>query len=131
MILAKTMKSKVSKKDRFHIEGELRSIAQRISEIQNECQIYIFGSFLRDDFFTTSDIDLAVIIPDDMKTIDFLDQFYRNKPPTSWPMDLLVFQSSMYEKKKEVGGVCFVIHQEGKSLYPKWSLYDEPLQTKI
>ncbi len=127
MILAKTMKSKVDKQDLLRIEEDIKSIIQRISEIQKDCQIYLFGSFLRDDFYTTSDIDLAVIIPDEVKTMDFLDKFYLNKPPSFWPMDLLVFQKSVFDKKKTIGGVCFVIHREGKSLYPQWSLYDESL----
>ena len=69
-----------------------------------------------------SDIDICVLIPDASKPKVFLDQAYAKGRLCDWPLDLLVFRVSDFEIKKEIGGVCEIIADEGKELYPNWEL---------
>lgn len=100
----------------------LMNLVDRISSLVPQSQIFVFGSFVRDQFTSGSDIDLAVILPDSWKVKDFLDQLYLMGTLSNWPIDLVVFRSTEFNQKKEIGGVCFDIAEDGIELYPKWNI---------
>lgn len=100
----------------------LKGIIQRVLSVQPDSSIYIFGSFVQDRFTAESDLDLAVIIPDEASPKLFLQKIYESGRLSQWPLDLLVFKKSDFIKKSEVGGVCFDIKESGIELHPNWSL---------
>jgi predicted nucleotidyltransferase len=103
-------------------EELLKGIIERVLRVQPQESVYLFGSFVNDKFTVESDLDLAVIIPDDDSPKNFLQKIYEPGRLSQWPLDLLVFRSSDFIRKSEIGGVCFDIKESGVELYPKWSL---------
>lgn len=113
---------KISNKDP-QWETLLKDLIFKIINIEVNAQVFIFGSFVRDNMRTGSDIDLAVILPDGISTKEFLKKIYKqNDKVSQWPLDLLVFNKSYFENKSQIGGVCFEIREDGVELYPRWSL---------
>ncbi len=100
----------------------LRKVVLRLVEVDEAIQVKVFGSFVHDRMTEASDIDIAVIIPDQWRTKDFLDKLYLKGAISDWPVDLIVLRLSFYNQKKEMGGVSFDIHQDGIDLYPDWKL---------
>ncbi|MBN8537090.1 MAG: nucleotidyltransferase domain-containing protein [Deltaproteobacteria bacterium] len=100
----------------------LKGIIERVLSIQPNSSIYIFGSFVADRFTAESDLDLAVIIPDEESPKLFLQKIYESGRLSQWPLDLLVFKKSDFIKRSEIGGVCFDIKESGVELHPNWSL---------
>lgn len=100
----------------------LSNIVIRLTQVDSNIEIKVFGSFVHDRMTLASDIDVAVIIPDSWKTKDFLEKLYTNGPISNWPVDLVVLRKSHYDEKKEIGGVSFDIYHEGIELYPEWKL---------
>ncbi len=119
MSLAKL--KRLSKKDPFWTDN-LKSIIEKILKIESNPIVFIFGSFLTDHFNGESDLDLAVIVPDTVLRKDFLNKLYQGGPVSKWPLDLLVFKKSDFERKSQIGGVCFDIREDGVELYPNWRL---------
>lgn len=102
----------------------LKDLIFKITKIEMNAQVFVFGSFVKDNMTTGSDIDLAVILPNKNSTKDFLNTLYsQNDKVSPWPLDLLVFNKSYFEYKSQIGGVCFEIREDGVELYPNWSLY--------
>jgi DNA polymerase sigma len=112
-------------------EEILKSLISRITRLESSCSIYIFGSFVRDELTAESDIDLCVIVPDSISPKQFYKDLYSSGPVSpSWPLDLLIFRKSDYDRKSNIGGVCFDIKIDGVELYPFWRL-NEPTSKKI
>lgn len=99
-----------------------KDIIERVVLVEPQSTVYIFGSFVEDRFTAESDIDLAVIIPDSSSPKLFLQKIYQPGRLSQWPLDLLVFKKSEFDKKSEVGGVCFDIRESGVELFPTWRL---------
>jgi predicted nucleotidyltransferase len=111
-------------------EKLLKGIIERVILVQPQASVFIFGSFVSGRFTAESDIDLAVLIPDDDSPKIFLQRVYETGRLSQWPLDLLVFRRSDYLRKSEVGGVCFDIKESGIELHPTWRL-NGPSREKI
>lgn len=103
-------------------EELFHKVLNRLTEVEPNIQVKVFGSFVSNRMTAASDIDIAVIIPDTWRTKDFLDRLYSKGPLANWPIDLVVLRLSQYNKKKEIGGVSFDIYHEGIDLFPEWKL---------
>lgn len=115
----------------------LSDLVEKVTLVDKDITVYVFGSFVTEGFTNASDLDIAVIVPDLWSTKDFYDRVYRINTVNvdselihdsksdkskhhrliSWPLDLLVFKKSLFDSKKEVGGVCFDIFHEGRIIY--------------
>lgn len=100
----------------------LEKIVKRISAVESNCKVFIFGSFAEHRFTAESDLDIAVIIPDSWSEKHFLQEVYQAGPLSTWPLDLVVLKKSRFEKRKDIGGVCFDIRESGIQLFPDWNL---------
>lgn len=100
----------------------LKKIVGRISNVESRVKIIVFGSFVAGKFTAESDLDLAVIVPDHWQQGDFLSKVYAGGFLSSWPLDLLVFRQSYFDRKKKIGGICVDIATCGVELYPHWRL---------
>lgn len=111
---------------KFHKEDFtpiLKNIVDRVTKAAPECEVYIFGSFVTGCFTGESDLDIAVIHPDNQKKKILLEDIYKPGHLSEWPLDLILISKSDYQKKKDIGGVSFDIQETGIQLYPIWNLY--------
>ena len=83
-------------------------------------RVVLFGSMVRNQMTAASDIDLAVIVDplSDVRELkEELRQFKRRT--LKWPVDLLVCDSNWFESRKDFGGVCMAIDQDGVVLFDR------------
>lgn len=82
--------------------------------------IYVFGSFAEGRMTAESDLDLAVILPNDLDAKIFRSRLSR--PLCSWPTDLIVVSEARFDERKDFGGVLVDVYHDGIELYPNWRL---------
>ena len=100
------------------IENYISELVEKIKAINSECTIYLFGSALTDRFTAASDIDLCVVLPNSQSCKKMSDDLYaREQFSTLIPVDLLIFNAAYFNKKSEIGGVCFQVKKTGKIIY--------------
>lgn len=79
-------------------------------------QALLFGSAARDDFSTESDIDVLLVF----KSQHLLEQaklkLYGVRPYSEWPFDWILKTEEDFDKRSEIGGVCYIAKREGKRL---------------
>jgi predicted nucleotidyltransferase len=92
----------------------LEAIVAKIRSVSAEADIYVFGSFARNQFTAESDLDIAVVSA--KKTRDWIGLSSSLVPYTDWPVDIVFLERSVFEAKKSIGGICFDIAHEGKLL---------------
>ncbi len=103
-------------------ERRLRQMVERVLSCEPSATIFIFGSFASGRFTAESDLDIAVIVPDEVNTKKFYDQLFEKRQITDWPLDIVFLKKSQFEHRSQIGGVCFDIRETGKMLHPKWEL---------
>ena len=80
-------------------------------------QIYLFGSAARGELTEASDIDLAILYASDEELKQGRVEYYKQRAPVDWPVDVLFFTKKAFEEKKAIGGVCMIIAEEGRVLF--------------
>lgn len=100
----------------------LKKIVARALLVEKNIVVYVFGSYAEGRFTSSSDLDIAIVIPDNLSVKDFYSSLFSAGPLSDWPLDLLIFKKSDFDKKKEIGGVCFDIRESGLEIYPKWQV---------
>ncbi len=82
--------------------------------------IVVFGSLATQTMTHASDIDLAIILENKDHLHELKETLRALKTKTiQWPTDLVIFDKDWYESRKNMGGICLAIYQEGKILYQK------------
>ena len=79
--------------------------------------VIVFGSAARGEMTERSDIDLALIYPDEASLKAGRSAIYRQPPAGSWPADLLFYTKDVFLGKRESGGVCDLIGREGRVIH--------------
>ena len=99
-----------------------KDLDNEISRINNACQpieILVFGSFANNTATEASDIDIAIIVPDNTDLRAIKQKFYSKARTSHWPFDILFIKQSDYNIKKVTGGVCFEINENHIKLWSK------------
>ncbi|MCX7795745.1 MAG: nucleotidyltransferase domain-containing protein [bacterium] len=99
------------------LEAELRRILNILQTLDIE-KIILFGSLLRNDIMSTSDIDLIIIKETKKRFLDRLDEIYTTIKPRV-AMDILVYTPKEFEKLQKESSFIRQILKEGKVLYEK------------
>lgn len=82
-------------------------------------QIFVFGSAARNEMTDHSDVDLALIFIVEAELRAAREVVFRRAPGDEWPQDLLLYTKSEFERKKNTGGVCQLIAQEGICIFER------------
>ncbi len=82
-------------------------------------QIFVFGSAARNEMTDHSDVDLALIFIEEAELRAAREVVFRRSPGDEWPQDLLLYIKSDFERKKNTGGVCQLIAQEGICIFER------------
>ncbi len=102
--------SKLSISDQVELISNLHRL---ILELAKSRHIILFGSAARREMTTASDLDVVVIVDrqDQVKaTQRALNQLSRL---ISWPVDCLVIDQDLFEKRSQLGGLYAVVKEEG------------------
>jgi predicted nucleotidyltransferase len=104
-------------------EDQARAIVQsKVDWILSVCmprKIFVFGSAARSEMTDHSDVDLALIFDDESELRAARNVVFSKRPDDLWPQDLLLFTVQEFDRKKSVGGVCFLIATEGICLFER------------
>ena len=122
-LLSRPLEESVSKK----------LISDELERIVENClpeSVYLFGSASRGEMTDTSDLDFLVVMADiaDMKGLK--SKYYRSSGERTVPVDTIFVTRSEFEKRSRIGGVCFVVADEGKLLYSSISEIDHNGEVK-
>ena len=96
----------------------LKDLLQKLNSAGPICKVYIFGSFAAGTMSQASDLDIAVILPNNSNPEEFKRKLPR--PLCSWPLDLLIVNNARFEERKNFGGVLMEVFHHGVELYPNW-----------
>jgi predicted nucleotidyltransferase len=100
------------KEDIDTIIGDLAKIDQRIS-------VYLFGSFAKELGTVGSDLDIAVVLPNDIDKKVFRKEFYRTKSRLSRPVDFIFFNEDRFNNPQIDDNFVYEIRQTGIRIYPR------------
>jgi Nucleotidyltransferase domain len=111
------------------IEILLRDACNRLQAIDGVERVFLFGSFATGTQHNESDIDFAVIVSDLVPHRQTSINAQRAMNGFPWPTDIVVVPSKEYQRKSQIGGVCFDIAADGIELFPKF-MFDKPSEEK-
>lgn len=77
----------------------------------------VFGSAADYTMTEASDVDVALIFQKPEEAKNAQRDCHKFRKLASWPMDLLCIDQEKFLEKSRVGGVFFVIKQEGRVLF--------------
>jgi predicted nucleotidyltransferase len=123
MSLADRLWNKSEKQSLADISKEIQILISDISSICSDAKIYVFGSFAANTAGTYSDIDLAVILPDDVDKKSFRKKFYLQRTAISIPVDFIFRNQSEFKNPNPENPVDDEILSKGVEIYPTWSFH--------
>jgi predicted nucleotidyltransferase len=79
----------------------------------------VFGSYATGTANEDSDIDVLIVCRTEEDIRRVREKIYSNLsgPMTSVPVDFVFVSKSEFERKKNMGGVCFMAHNEGVIIF--------------
>lgn len=117
MSLQKLRNPDISQAD---IKSLLSSLVIQARSISESIQVFILGSAARSEMTAESDLDVAIIIPDDLSEKFFHEKMRESRIFGQWPIDLILIKKSRFDQRKDVGGISFDVQASGIELYPEW-----------
>lgn len=104
-------------------EDDVAAIVKRKLEwILSACipsEVWVFGSAATGDMTEASDVDLALLFPDEAAIRAAQSALARTPRLDEWPHDLVWFRDQDFHTRKTIGGLPMIISQEGQKLYPE------------
>jgi hypothetical protein len=91
------------------IQDKLRWILQSADPLA----VVVFGSAARGEMTERSDVDIALVFPDEESLKAGRTSIFGRPPIDPWPTDLLFYTKDAFYAKRESGGVCELIGEEG------------------
>ncbi len=114
ILASKLTKSNLTKEDVNAISQE---VVKRITSNSNPVLIYLFGSAANMSMTMASDFDFAIIFFDDIDLKKEKKHIFNMKLFPDIHLDLLFFKISDFQRKADIGGVCWEIKNRGKIVY--------------
>jgi predicted nucleotidyltransferase len=89
-----------------------------IVKVLSPIQIYVFGSAATGERFdSSSDIDCLAVLGDETLASRSWKRFGEIRSQLDWPVDLVVLSQSIFDKKRDLGGVAYIATHEGVLVY--------------
>ena len=103
------------------INSEIILISDKLQSVIKPKQIYLFGSFARNNYTENSDYDFYIVVSDDAgDTIAITQKAYKSlRGMRKRPVDIIVSYESNFKKRKELDTLEKNVAQEGILLYGK------------
>ena len=98
---------------------EAISIAQKIVSQTDPQKVICFGSIASGLTTDQSDIDLLIVLENHTDIMEARRKFLPVRKGYKTPLDLVWMNSEDFERKKEIGGIAMIAHEDGIVLYKK------------
>ena len=99
------------------VEKLLQNVVDDFKEIPGLCSIFVFGSAARGTMTDASDLDILLVFHSKEDSHSAHRSVSRYRKKAVWPMDFLCVDQKTFHDKSQIGGVYFVIREEGKMIY--------------
>jgi predicted nucleotidyltransferase len=104
--------------DRSAIKSKIEHIVQRIVEESEPLRIIIFGSTVRGEAGTDSDVDILVVMPEGVHRRRTAQNLYRKIRDAGIPFDILVATPQDLERHGDNSGLVYrAALREGMEVY--------------
>lgn len=90
---------------------------RRIIENCDPVSVYLFGSAARGEMTDTSDLDFLVVLSDFADVKSLKSRYYRSGAERTVPVDAVFVKRSEFERRSRIGGLCFIVADEGRLLF--------------
>jgi predicted nucleotidyltransferase len=97
------------------VESKLRWILEGC----RPSRVFLFGSAARNELTDHSDVDFAILFASENELREARKTLFSRSRADEFPQDILLFVESEFERKRKIGGVCAIVADEGKLLYPE------------
>lgn len=98
--------------------GMLSRIVESILDTVEAQEIYVFGSYAREEQNDDSDLDLYIVSQDDSSRFDQMARIGRALLWMGMPKDVIVSSRERFDDRaRDIGSVETVVKQEGVLLY--------------
>ena len=91
-------------------------VVRLILERSSPDAVYIFGSAVRNEMTTSSDIDVACIFEGEQAAKTARSELRGLSAALGWPVDLLIYDEETFMKQAEIGGICHMIKYDGSKV---------------
>ena len=100
-------------------EGLIQKNLQWLLSVTSPSAVIVFGSAARRQMTEASDIDIALIYPDEQSLVEARKHIYGSMDRDSvfWPRDLLFYTEPGFVERRRRGGVCELISSEGRVFF--------------
>jgi uncharacterized protein len=99
-------------------DSVIREIVQRLLGVSQPQRIILFGSASTGQMTRDSDVDLLVVAPDSLNTIDERVKLLRALRGLGFPFDVFIIGPERFEETKNVfGGIAYPAHKYGRVIY--------------
>lgn len=100
------------------VKAEAKRIADLIVTQAKPRAVYLFGSASEGKMTDQSDFDFLVIVEGAHSLRASQRTLLPFYPLSEYPVDIVWVTEERFERMKLLGGICFVVHEEGRCLYP-------------
>ena len=101
------------------IDELVAPVLEEILKRASPQKVILFGSATAGRFDERSDLDFAVVVDDGTSISEVTTRLYRIRLLSMVGLDFVVVPESRFNEMKDIGGVLYVAHHEGKLLYAK------------
>ncbi len=105
--------------DATMVQTIIDEACQLLVETVDPLQIYLVGSASEGRMTDQSDIDLLVVYDEAKELKQLQKNYYQKRPSFSVAVEIIWTPFLQFERKKDLGGICFTAATQGKLLYAR------------
>ena len=98
--------------DPNQVMKEAKEIALVLSQT-DPLKLYLFGSAAEGKMTDQSDFDFLLVFETAAQIKLAQKKLKKHYPLSQYPVDIIWVTQEEYQRKKELGGICFVVEREG------------------
>jgi len=96
----------------------VREIVRRLLGVVQPDRIILFGSAATGKMTRDSDIDVLVVAPSPVNTVEEYGRLHQALRGLGFPFDVFVIATERFEETKEIfGGIAYPAHKYGRVIY--------------
>ncbi len=101
------------------VTDEIKKISDLLVPLKGLERLYLFGSAAEGKMTDQSDLDFLMVFSTEAFLREAQKSLRPSYPLSSYPVDLVWTTLEGFESKKQVGGICMVVFEEGKCLFER------------
>lgn len=99
------------------IQTLVNTVVEELSVVPDLKAMILFGSASEKTMTEASDLDVVMVFGSEETARQASKNVHGLRKKALWPMDILCIDVETYRSKRDVGGVYFVAHREGKLIF--------------